>query len=480
MYRDSQARRVRREMMVRFARLHAEGVLEAGLDRIPVEMVPRDGERQPLRCCPHAERAILRQRLQALMGCSPDEGSDDVRPLSAVLQAARARRARDPRTLAILQDACSACQKSSYFVTDACRGCMAQPCAVNCPKEAIHRINGRAVIDPDRCVNCGRCLELCAFRAIVPRQVPCEESCPVDAIRRGENGRQELDHARCIHCGRCMSACPFGAVVEVSEYLEVLDLLRAGGEVVALPAPALYAQFQAAPEQVTGALRALGFTRVVEVAAGADLTAAREAEELVERLEGGAPFMTTSCCPAYVGLATEHLTALAPRVSHTPSPMRLAAELAAQRFPGARRVFIGPCVAKRDEAMKDALVDHVLSIEEISAAWVAAGIDVAAAQPSVPDVAGSGHGRGFAAGGGVRDAVLARLGTREGLEVETVAGFGREGMKTLRLYGAGKGKARFLECMACEGGCIGGPDTLAPLRVAERKLAALRTEGAED
>jgi iron only hydrogenase large subunit-like protein len=136
-------------------------------------------------------------------------------------------------------------------------------------------------------------------------------------------------------------------VVEHSEYLPVLQALEGRTPTVALFAPALAGQFEASLGQVASALKALGFTEVMEVAEGADRTAQEEARELQERLEAGEPFMTTSCCPAYTALARKHLPLLAPRVSTTPTPLHFAAEEAARRYPGAKRIFIGPCLAKR-------------------------------------------------------------------------------------------------------------------------------------
>jgi iron only hydrogenase large subunit-like protein len=232
---------------------------------------------------------------------------------------------------------------------------------------------------------------------------------------------------------------------------------------VALFAPALAAQFQAPLERVVGALRGLGFTAVVEVAAGADQAAAAEAVELEERLEAGDPFMTSSCCPAYTGLVAATLPELQPRVSATPTPLTYAAATAGERFPGVPRVFISPCLAKRREALGGS-VEHVLTFTELGAALAARGIAVDACAPQPADVAATAVGRRFAAAGGVAAAV--------GGETEALSGLGAESLRRLKLYASGKGPARFLEVMSCEGGCIAGPCTLAEARVAKRRMGA--------
>ena len=76
---------------------------------------------------------------------------------------------------------------------------------------------------------------------------------------------------------------------------------------IAIVAPSILAQFSAPVESVYGAIKAMGFEEIVEVAQGAMETTRREAEELKEKLEEGQPFMTTSCCPSYVQLAEKHI-----------------------------------------------------------------------------------------------------------------------------------------------------------------------------
>lgn len=457
---DTQAKRLRRELLAKLAGAIFRGDLAERVDRFPLDMRPRDAG-QPLRCCLHKERAVLRYRAMAMLGFSVQDETDELRPLADYAREALGRRRRAPGLLTVIEDACSACVKTSYVVSDACRGCLAQSCLLNCPKGAISIQHGRSVIDPDRCVSCGRCQGLCAFNAILRVPIPCEEACPVEAIRRGESGKQVIDEARCIACGRCMGACPFGAIAERSELVEVLSALAAGRPLVALAAPALAAQFEASLEQLVGALKRLGFTAVVEVAAGADQAAEDERRELAGRLEEGEPFMTSSCCPAYTGYVDLKLPGLKPRVSHTASPMTYAAMRASERFQGVPRVFLSPCLAKRREAL-DGRVEHVLTFEELGAAFMALDIEVGAMPPAPPDLAATSKGRAFAAAGGVAAAV--------GVEAETLAGLGPDTLRRLRQLAGGKAAARFVEVMGCEGGCVNGPCTLADPRVAKRRL----------
>ena len=470
---EDNATRIRRQLLVKLVRTFLDGTLANRVDRFPLEMIPKSQRGERLRCCVHTERAILRYRLMVLLGFPTEDETDELKPLAQYAEGALTRRRRDHRFLTVIDDACSACVKGKYFVTNACRGCMAQPCMLNCPKKAITMVDGRSRVDGEKCVNCGRCQDLCPFHAILRVPVPCEEACPVSAITRAETGKQIIDHGLCIQCGKCLQACPFGAVAEPSEIIDVLGALTGPMQTVALFAPALLGQFDASLEKTVGALLALGFDHVMEVAAGADLTTRAEAAELVERLDEGAAFMTTSCCPAYTSLVDKHLTGLRPFVSHTPSPMHFVAQEAAAAFPGALRVFIGPCVAKRREALGDPLVDYVLTFEELGAAFVAKGIDVGECAGASPEAVGSGSGRGYPVSSGVRDAVTRHIAGKVEVRSDLISGLNKEALRRLKAYAAGKGPGNFVECMSCEGGCINGPGVLADPKLAKRRIEAI-------
>ena len=175
---------------------------------------------------------------------------------------------------------------------------------MNCPKDAIRfKKNGQAEIDHDTCISCGKCHQNCPYHAIVYIPIPCEEVCPVKAISKDEYGVEHIDESKCIYCGKCLNACPFGAIFDQCAVFDVLNRIKEGRQVVAMVAPSVLAQFKQPVEKVFGALKAIGFSDVLEVAYGAEETIRREAEEFKEKLESGAAFMTTSCCSAYVQLA---------------------------------------------------------------------------------------------------------------------------------------------------------------------------------
>ena len=466
------ASQIKREILVRIARLQLEGMLAEGIHAIPREMAPRNSE--PFRCCIYHDREILRMRVIARLGHSVEE-YDDEKPLTEYVREALARDRPSEPMLTVLDDACNACVRAHYLVTNACQACVARPCMMNCPKKCIDITGGRAKIDESACVSCGLCQQNCPYHAIIRVPVPCEDACPVGAIGKDENGKERIDYGKCIFCGACMRECPFGAMMDKGQLVDGIRNIQEGKKVVALYAPAIAAQFRAVPGQLEGAFLKAGFTGTFEVAVGADITADREAEEFEERMDRGDVLMTTSCCSAYVRAVRLHVPELNPCVSETRSPMHYTAELAKRADPSSVTVFIGPCLAKRKEGLDDPLVDYVLSAEEIGALFVAKGIDIGECDAVACACQPTATGRNFAQSGGVAEAVRVRLAHPEKLRFAVINGLDRAGMKQLALYGkaASAGTladANLVEVMACPGGCIAGPSVITNPKVASIQL----------
>jgi [FeFe] hydrogenase (group B1/B3) len=482
---NNNAAQLKREILIRITKLFLEGRLEEDIDKIPVGMIPRGS--QPVRCCIYHDRQIIRMRVLARLGISVEGLEDDTRTLAEHTRDALKREKPTWPMLTVLDDACNACVRTSYMVTNACQACLARPCMTNCPKKAISIEKGRAYIDDEKCINCGLCRQNCPFHAIIRIPVPCEEACPVDAITKDDFGKERIDYHKCIFCGNCMRECPFGAMMDKSQLLDVLRVIKEGKKVSAIYAPAIAAQFRVKPGQLETALIVSGFSRVWEVAIGADITADREALEFTERMKHGDRLMTTSCCPAYVRAVRRHVPDLESCISDTRSPMHYTAEIAKKADPDCVSVFIGPCLAKRREGMDDEFVDYVLSVEEIGALFVAMGIDVAE-QPSAPgSIIPTSSGRNFAVSGGVAEAVKVRLDDPSILKSAVINGLNKAGMKQLADYGKGikqeKPPADFpnlVEVMACPGGCIVGPSVITNPKVAAVQLKKYVEEGAAD
>jgi len=482
---NNNAAHIKREILVSIAKLQLGKKLAQEVHYIPRKMIPRGSE--PLRCCIFHDREIIRQRIIARLGWSLED-YDEEKTLEQYAKEALERTKPTGPILTVLDEACNACVKSKFLVTNACQACIARPCITNCGKKSISIKHGRAIIDEESCINCGLCLNNCPYHAIIKNPVPCEEACPVDAISKDENGKECINYNKCIFCGNCMRECPFGAMMDKSQLVDVIKHIMAGKKVVAIYAPAVAAQFRAAPGQLESALFKAGFSRVWEVAIGADITADREAEEFEERMEHGHKLMTTSCCPAYVRAVKCHVPELLPCVSDTKTPMHYTAELAKKADPDCICVFIGPCLAKRHEGMGDEYVDYVLSVEEMGAFFIAKEIEIAKEVAAPGSIIPTASGRNFAMTGGVADAVRVRLKNPNKLKPAVINGLDKAGMKQLIQYGKMQSgqlpvteeTPNLVEVMTCEGGCIGGPSVVANLKIASIQLKKYVEDGASD
>ncbi|MBR5151633.1 MAG: monomeric [Elusimicrobiaceae bacterium] len=455
---DNKAIYFRRTALRKIIETFDKGTLETDAYRIPYEVIPQDSK-SSVRCCIYNERAVFRARTLAALGCSVEE-DDEATSLNDYAKEALNRTHVAPVPLTVTDIACHGCRKARHMVTEACQGCLARPCQQSCKFGAVSIIDGRSFIDADKCKNCGACKLACPYNAIAFVPVPCEQACPVDAIHKRENGVAQIDFTKCISCGQCMEGCPFGAIMERSQIIDVLNQLKKGSPVVAMIAPSIVGQFEGTLPQLVSAIKKAGFPFVTEVALGADITTANEARELVERLEKGARFMTTSCCPAWVRAVEKHLPALKEFVSHTKTPAAYTAEI--EKKKGRITVFIGPCVSKRAEGLADPNIDYVMTYEELGALFDARGICPAQCPDAPLDNHISGEARYYGVTGGVAQAVENAVGGKKGFKKLAINGLDKKTMALLTAYAKGAGDFQLLEVMSCKGGCIGGPCTLKP------------------
>lgn len=417
-------------------------LLETILD-IPKKIV--SGKEATMRCCVYKERAILNERVKIAMGGDPE----------------------NKNVIEVIDIACDECPMGGYEVTDSCRGCLAHRCEDVCKKGAItFDEHQKAIIDKNKCVNCGACAKVCPYSAIANRKRPCENACKVKAIGTREDGAAKIDNSKCVSCGACVYQCPWGAIVDKSYILDVISILKEkqnnpDQKVYAMVAPSFASQFSYAKTgQVVKGILDLGFTDVIEAARGADFVASLETKELVEK-----GVLTSSCCPAFVKYVTNQFPELLPYVSHNLSPMGALGKYIKEKDPTAKVVFIGPCTSKKMEFQKEEVrpyIDSVITFEELQALFDSRYIEITELEEVELNEA-SYFGRIFARSGGLSDAIVEGLKelNEENFTFQPVVCSGIEACRVALLkLSKNVLPGNFIEGMACEGGCIGGAGCL--------------------
>ncbi len=292
-----------------------------------------------------------------------------------------------------------------------------------------------------KCRHCYKCVRNCAVKAISVKD---------------EQARIMVDH--CINCGRCLEVCPQNAKTFASDMERVKGYLRQGFKTVISIAPSYAGVLEFdTPGQVVDALQRLGFWEVRETAEGAALVT-NEYKKLVR--ENKMPNIITTCCPSVNDLIEKYYPDCAKLMAPVVSPMVAHGRYIKKIYgPDVKVVFLGPCIAKKQEAIGDdrvfGAVDAILTFEELADWFHEEGIDLHACEDKPMGNPDPKINRLYPVSGGVIQSVITEE-EADGYHKVFVDGL-ENCMEMLECLQKGELDHCFIEANVCEGGCAKGP-----------------------
>ena len=275
----------------------------------------------------------------------------------------------------------------------------------------------------------------------------CIRNCPVKSIRFSGNQAYIIGN-ECILCGHCVVVCPQDAKQIVDETEKVKVLMQTQAPVVASLAPSFIANYDGVGiEAMREALKKLGFYDVEETAQGATMVK-REYERMIN--EEDRDVIITSCCHSVNLLIQKHFKGLIPYLADVVSPMQAHCKDIKRRIPDAKTVFIGPCIAKKDEAQHyEGIVDATLTFDELNAWFKAEGIT----PEQKIDRDENSRARFFPTSGGILKTMSLNNPNYNYMVIDGI----QNCIAALKDIEAGNVHKCFIEMSACAGSCIGGP-----------------------
>ena len=275
----------------------------------------------------------------------------------------------------------------------------------------------------------------------------CIRHCPVKSIRFSGNQAHIIDN-ECILCGHCFVVCPQNAKQIVDDTEKVKVMLQGEDLVIVSLAPSFIANYEGVGiDSMRKALKALGFADVEETAIGATIVKTEYERMLAEDHKD---VVISSCCHSANLLIQKYFPGALPYLADVLSPMLAHCQDIKRRIPNAKTVFIGPCVAKKDEADHyKGLTDAVLTFEELTNWLNKEGIEL----EHEVDTKEESLARFFPVTGGVLKTMRQDAPGFTYLSIDGVANC----MEALKDIESGKIHHCFIEMNACSGGCVSGP-----------------------
>ena len=275
----------------------------------------------------------------------------------------------------------------------------------------------------------------------------CIRHCPVKSIRFSGNQAYIIGN-ECILCGQCFVVCPQDAKQIVDETEKVKVLLQSSDPVIVSLAPSFIANYEGVGiNAMREALKKLGFFDAEETAVGATIVKT-EYEHMVD--SDTRDIIISSCCHSINLLIQKYFPAELPFLANVLSPMQAHCKDIKRRYPNAKTVFIGPCVAKKDEAQYyEGIVDAVLTFDELTSWFKSAGVELARETDSDEH----SRARFFPTTGGILKTMAQDNPKYTYMAIDGVENC----MAALKDIENGKIHNCFIEMSACVGSCVGGP-----------------------
>ena len=275
----------------------------------------------------------------------------------------------------------------------------------------------------------------------------CIRHCPVKSIRFSGNQAHIVGN-ECILCGQCFVVCPQNAKQIVDETEKTKVFLQSGDPVFVSLAPSFAANYEGVGiNAMREALKKLGFFDVEETAIGATIVK-REYERILN--EDSRDIVISSCCHSINLLIQKYFPNLLPYLADVVSPMQAHCLDIKSRYPNAKTVFIGPCVAKKDEAEHyEGIVDSVLTFEELTNWLKEEKIELKQEMDKNPE----SRARFFPTTGGILKTMTEDAPGYTYLALDGVDNC----IAALKDIERGKIHKCFIEMSACVGSCVGGP-----------------------
>ena len=275
----------------------------------------------------------------------------------------------------------------------------------------------------------------------------CIRHCPVKAIRFSGNQAHIIGN-ECILCGQCFVVCPQNAKQIVDETEKAKVFLQSGDPVIVSLAPSFVANYDGVGiGAMKDALQKLGFYDVEETAIGATMVK-NEYEKMIK--EEGRDIIISSCCHSINLLIQKYFPKELEYLADVVSPMQAHCIDIKKRYPNAKTVFIGPCVAKKDEAEHyEGIVDAVLTFEDLTNWLKEENIEINRQTDSNPE----SRARFFPTTGGILKTMVQDSADYTYLALDGVENC----ISALRDIENGKIHKCFIEMSACVGSCVGGP-----------------------